>query len=421
MILVALLAGCGGKSSTGNSTVRLVNASNDYSSLDLFLDGTTTSSETVTYGNAGAYVGVVAGTHSAAAAVTGSTTSVATLSHAYGANVPVTLIAYGWSGALKLTALTDGQAAPASGFASMWVFNSGVDAGPVDVYLSGPTDPISAATGVAFNVAGGSSYTAGFQSVAKGTYRLRVTKAGDTSTVLMDVPSVTLADQQITTLVLTPTTGGALVGGLFVNQGGAVTPLTTTQARARVVSAVTSGATVSATWNGVTLANGATAPAIGSYSVVTAGSAAPTVAVNGVALAAPSSQTLPVGSDYTLLVWGSSAAPNLTWIADDNRVPTTTTAVKLRLVQAIADVSLPASGSVDFVPFAQGVSQGTASAYSTAVPSGTHQSVIAGVASNTNFFSYSPGAGFTLVPQGVYTVFMLGTAASPQGTLIKDR
>ena len=94
--------------------------------------------------------------------------------------------------------------------------------------------------------------------------RIRVTGSGDKTDLRLDLPAVTLADQQITTLVLTATPGGVLVHGLSIDQQGGVTARRNPSARVRLVAGANANGSVAATANGVTLSSALQSPAIGS-------------------------------------------------------------------------------------------------------------------------------------------------------------
>src|SRR5205085_11308576 len=85
-----------------------------------------------------------------------------------------------------------------------------------------------------------------FLSVAPGTYRIRITGNGNPADLRLDVPSVTLTNQEIASLILTPTTGGTLVDGALLAQQGAYSSGRNTSARVRLAAAVGGGATVTA-------------------------------------------------------------------------------------------------------------------------------------------------------------------------------
>src|SRR5262249_32775950 len=143
------------------------------------------------------------------------------------------LVAYERYGSVKLAQITENQSAPSSGTASVNVYNLAIDAGAVDVYVTDPSASLTGATATASSAATANS--SGYIEIGKGTYRIRVTAAGDKTDVRLDIPSVTLADQQITTLTLTGTTGGVLVDGVLSTQGGSVAFHRNANARVRVV------------------------------------------------------------------------------------------------------------------------------------------------------------------------------------------
>jgi len=147
-------------------------------------------------------------------------------------------------------------------------------------------------------------------------------------------------------------------------QQGAATSYLNTQSRVRAVAALTNGGTVSGTLNGQTLLTGAISPLIGSYVTVNATSAStPTtmsLAVNGanVSFTVP---TLGAGKDTTLMVWGDPAAPKLAVLNDDNRLPTVSGNVKVRLINAIPSQTAGVSLNIDYTARASNVTPGTAS------------------------------------------------------------
>lgn len=410
-LVLGVLPGCGGSSEDGDGQVRLVNASAGYASLDLYVDGDKVSSA-IGYGEASSYYGTTAGTHTTAFHSEGSATAVLTQSRSLAKDAPVTVLTYGWSGGMAALALTDTEEAAASGKAKLLVVNTAPDAGSVDVYLSGADDDIADATAVAYSVAGGSSYSGGYVAVTSGTYRLRVTAAGSTTDVRLDINGLTLKSTQVASLVITPTSSGVLVNSLLVAQGGSVTALNNTEARVRVVSGVSNGGTVTATFDGATVASASTAPAIGSYAKLTAGTG--TLALSGTSTSA--SQTFAAGGDYTVLVLGTASAPTMTVITDDNRLPTSSTQAKLRVMHGLSDDTSALTLSADYTAIAQNVTQGTASDYGT-LTAATLSSLMVYSSAGTLYSD----TDVVLAAKGVYTVFMLGTTSQPLHVLRKER
>lgn len=82
------------------------------------------------------------------------------------------------------------------------MFNTAVDNGSLDVYLTGSDDALDDASATVSAVTGGS--VASYSTVTSGTYRLRVTGAGDKNDLRLDVPAMTLGSTQVATLIVTP-------------------------------------------------------------------------------------------------------------------------------------------------------------------------------------------------------------------------
>ena len=412
---VALIGGCGGASDDDDATVRVINASTNYGALDLHVDDTLRSSA-IAYGQTSGYIGFEAGSHTTTLTRTGSTTALSSVSRTLSSDYGTTVIAYQADGSLKTAQLSDSESAPSSGRAKLLVFNASPDAGSVDVYLSGSSDTLDNATLVASSVSAGSS-SGSYTTVGSGTYRLRIAAAGSTTDLRLDAASMTLDSQGVYALVVTPTSGGVLVNSLLVRQGGAITALDTDLARVRLVSAVASGGTVGATFNGSTLATSVASPAIGSYALVKAGSATPTISVNGASLST-AAITLAAGSDSTLLVWGPAASASLSVIGDDNRLPASSTSAKIRLIHGASINSNPLTLTANYSAVAENIALGAAST-PTSVTAGSSTTIeVSDTTLSTALYSVSD---VTLSARGVYTVFMLGSGSSVTGALRKER
>ena len=412
---VALIGGCGGASDDDDATVRVINASTNYGALDLHVDDTLRSSA-IAYGQTSGYIGFEEGSHTTTLTRTGSTTALSSVSRTLSSDYGTTVIAYQADGSLKTAQLSDSESAPSSGRAKLLVFNASPDAGSVDVYISGSSDTLDSATLVASAVSAGSS-SGSYTTVGSGTYRLRIAAAGSTTDLRLDAGSMTLDSQGVYALVVTPTSGGVLVNSLLVRQGGAITQLDTDLARVRLVSAVASSGTVGAAFNGSTLATSVASPAIGSYALVKAGSATPTISVNGASLST-AAITLAAGSDSTLLVWGPAASASLSVISDDNRLPTSSTSAKIRLIHGASINSNPLTLTANYSAVAENIALGAAST-PTSVTAGSSTTIeVSDTTLSTALYSVSD---VTLSARGVYTVFMLGSGSSVTGALRKER
>jgi len=412
---LALLHGCGGSSdSGGDGAVRLVNASDAFASLDLYTDDTQRA-EAIASGSASDYVSLGAGTYTFELKRGGSSTDASTSERSVLAGNSHTLVAYSTADSLRTVLLTDDEEAPSSGSAKLRAFNASTEAGTLDVYVvpaGASFDDASASTsGLAAERIGS------YNEFSAGRYHVRVTGNGDPSDLRLDLPSVTLADQQIATLVLTATPGGVLVHGLLIEQKDAVTAQRNTAARLRLVAGASGNGTVSASVNGGVIAGALRSPAVGSYQLVDAGATTFSVSVDGSSVPVAAT-TLVAGSDNTLLVTGSAGSASATLLGDDNRPALSSTSARLRLVHGIGDLAFPITLTADYSAVATDIATGQAS---------TPLSVVAGSDFRLEVTTpVLPGPLFlatdvALQATHVYTLFMLGDGNAPLGVLRRDR
>ncbi len=405
------LAACGGGTDRTKAHVRLVNASSGYSSLALVIDGSTIASG-VAAGSSADYADASRGTQDLDISSPSSATILATRSASLGKDTYYTLLAYGRAGALATQLLEDSQSSPGSGKTLIRVINTASESGSLDVYLTGATDALVQAaplqTGAAYGTLGS------FVTINSGTWRLRITGAGNASDLRLDVSGLSFESTGVKTLAITPGRGGLLVNALLLSQRGGVTAGANGQARVRVAAGVSSNAAVTASVAGTTLMNSAIAPALTDYALVTAGTVTPVVTVNGTAVAFGGAPTLLAGGDYTLIVYGAPGTAAAAVVADDNTPPSDGSKAKLRLVNGVTGSLTLKLG---LVVKASGVAAGTASDYATAdaTTTGAMQ-----VTSADGLLNYN-ASDLTLSASGVYTLFMLGSSTAPVGQLNRDR
>ncbi len=410
-----LVSACGGGSSSDNSAnIRLLNASRGYASLALTVDDKSVNSD-VAYGSVGAYASVDADEPSSQVQTTGIGTTVASLVPSLAKGSNNTMISYGWAGAVHTSMLQEDQEAAASGKAKLLVMNLAPDAGALDVYLSVLGDSLDNEAALASNVAGG--YSSGFSTINSGSYRLRITSAGKKSELRLDIPSLTLSSTSVATLIVTASQGGVLVNAILLQQKGAASSYLNDEVRARVISSFGDASRVSAQLNGIPVMSNTVSPAISEYQSSKAGASTLSVNVNNlpVSFAAPS---LKAGGDYTLLIWGDSAAPQLTVLNDENGLAATSGAVKMRLVNAVANLNSGLTMSLDYSAIASNVLPGAASTPSLLSSSASSLLSVSSSASSTAAYSISE---LPLVANGVYSVFVLGSADKMVGTLRRER
>ena len=414
----AALAACGGGSNDDDeASIRLVNGTLTHASLNLLAN-----SETIVTGTAldtaSGYVGVPDGSPSLQVndATTGAVLAVSAPTITGGQKLA--LLAYESGGAVRTAVIAEDTEPPASGTAILRAFNAATDAGSVDVYITDPAVDITTLASPTFTFTASTSVQASnFVSFGPGTYRVRVTGAGNTSDLRLDIPAVVLANQQIGTVILTPTAGGTLANGSVLIQDADYTASRNTSARVRLFAAVTGGASVSASAGASPIAANVVAPVVGTYVNVPSGSAL-SITVNGAPVAAPAA-TPAAGSDSTLMVYGNVANPTATLITDDNHLPAAISNYKLRLINGLTGTAQPLSMDVNFIPVATSVPPGSGSAYTVlqVTPLTATQISVTSPSSPTPIFTTTP----SLSGSAVYTLFMYGDAGTPIGQLRRDR
>lgn len=415
LLSLPLLNGCGGGGGgDGDSSVRLVNTADGYDSLDLYADESELAGAVTSY-TASTYRSLGSGTYSFKLKRAGSSTTAGSASRTVSGGNSYTVIAYSTADALRFQLLSEAETAPSAGAAKLRVFNGSVEAGALDVYVTDPAVSLDSSSPTAASI--GAERLNTYTEISAGTYRVRVTGAGDKSDLRLDLPAVTLTDQQITTLVLTSSTSGVLVHAATVDQKGAVAAQRNTAARVRLVAGANANASVAATVRGVVLSGGLPSSSVGNYALVTAGALTGTATIAGQAVTLPAT-TLAAGSDNTLLVTGSAGAGTATLLADDNRPPLNTANTKVRLVNGVGSLASPLTLTADFSAVANDIAVNTASA-PVAVPVTTGTGIRLEVTSlGASLFLAEDVA---LLAGRVYTVFMLGDAGSPVGVPRRDR
>lgn len=415
LALTALLSACGGgdddNNNSGNAKVRLLNASIGYSSLDL-KNGTTAINSAIAFGATGTYTDVATDVSSAQIAAAGSTTTLSTVALAgIAKDQNYTVIAWGDTGAASHIVLAEAEAAPTTANkAKILVMNLAAGAGTVDVYMTKNVDNLTdVSPDVAVLTAG---RTDSYREVDSGAYRLRVTATGSKTDLRLDVPTVTLETGKVHVLMLTSAPSSAMVNALLMPYQGAATRFDNGIAKARVISALPSSATVTAAINGKTLLNGAGSPVVSAYDNITVtGGVNMSWTVGGVAQPVQA-LTLERSNTYSVLLWGDAAAPTVATLQEDTALPTIGTA-KLRVingVQGLGAVSL----TVNLQPVLDNVAGGQLA--STTVTNVTDELQIAVRAGATTVFS----ASRKLNSGGIYTVYLTGTAGAINAQLVQQ-
>ena len=423
-----LSAGCGTRedadddaASGTTARLRVVNATG-LASVDVYVDDVRRA-EGVAAGAASVSFGVEGGGRRIG--VAGSSGAVLQpVMRTLAAGSATTLVAWsGEAGAVGYLALDDAEAAPAAGRARLLVFHAARDAGPLDVHLSSDTAALGDATRLLSGLAPGSG-SSGHLAVSAGAMRLRLTRPeGVTGDDLrLDVP-LALPDRGVVALVIVPGVSGVLAHALRIVAGEPVTTLASARARLRVASAMSDGTALTVRLGGQALTVPATSPTLGAYAQVASGAAS--LEVRAGTATVTRALDLAAGSDTTVLVGGTAAAPVLTVLADDNRLPATTTTTRLRLLHGLSDqagtlgVRLGHSGEVRAA-----AAPGTVSVAGTLTPpSGDTDLLVVDTATAATVLTL---AAQRLEPGAVHTVVLLGDSRLAAGrglvaALVRDR
>jgi hypothetical protein len=410
----AWLVGCGGGPGPEDSTrrLRVLHASPGLGALDVYLDNDRRSAG-LAYGAASAYRAVDSGVD-VELTPAGSATVLLTTSPGLSADRDHTLVVWGPSGALKTQLLRDDTDDPDSGRFRLRVLHAAADTGALDVYLTGDLEAIDVAPPLAAGLASGTLGAS--QQRNGGTWRLRVTGAGDTDDLRLDLPGQVLSSGRNYTLVLVSGAGGVLVSAVLVAEGGAALALANPAARVRLVASVADNAVVAARVGETPLASAAVSPGVGDYKLVEAGTKGTTISVGGTTISSPTID-MAAGSDVTLLVTGTVAVPQIAVLVDDNRRPAGANQARIRMVHAAVPLAgAQAALSVDLTEVAS-AAFAAASDYATVATSTS-----ADIAASSPLAATPPYSAIdqTLVAGAVYTLFLLTAGGEVQGKLLRE-
>ncbi len=423
--LVLSLSGCdqisGGDDDKDDAKFRLLNVSPGYQSLDLYVNNGSDDDEiklqSVGYNTISDYATVDADTYTLKLRRAGVTSTLQTLSGSKLVEESHTVIvSYGSNGHFGSMVFNEDTSEASAGESKVLLLNTG-EAGALDVYFTDESVSLDDATPQFSSISHGAATSAAI--VDSGTYRLRVTGAGDSADVRFDLSSVTFAEKSVTAVVLTATDGGVLVNAVLLPQQGSPTLHANTKARVRGAVGISSGTAVTARVGGTTLLSNSSAGVISSrYSQVESGTATVSVGVDGTAVAVPS-VNLAAGGEYTLLIWNNADGVQAKLLSDDNRLPTASSRSKIRMINSVSGAEALLSLAIDYSPIIEGVALGEASPFVEVDGGLEYQFDVSNTDTGVNLFTR---AGATLQSGSVYTMFMYGGGtAAVSGTLRKDR
>lgn len=425
MVAIALaLGGCDSGGGGGGNTahVRVLNVSPGYESLDLYAqdendDGSTKSLqiEAVAYETVSEYVELDSSTYTIEFRRSGVSGALRTLgSQDLPDDSYTTYVTYGSVGNFAVVSINDEQEEPDPGDTYVQVFTAAEAVGALDVYFTEASVDLEDVSPDFQDIGSGA------QAIDSGTYRLRVTGANDPTDLRLDIPEISLGDQQIISIIFTSTPGGTLVNAMVLEQQGSLTAYKNTKARVRAAVGISNGTALTARVGGVTLVSNATRGAIASrYQQVDAGTVAVALSIDGQSVPADS-RTLVAGGDYTLLAWDDAEGTHTTLITDDNRLPSSSNRTKIRLINGMSGLGEPLNLLFDYSPIVEGVTLGQASPFDEVTGGFIDRVDIHSTTTNARLLTEED---ITLASNGVYTMFLAGdgTPENTSGILRKDR
>jgi len=427
-LTLPLLGGCG-NDDANKGDVRIINATPEYASLDLYTQDSSGNNSLVVSGTAAgaasAYTGIDKGSYTFVVKSGGAAANATTVTGSVAKTDHYSIVTYLTGGAAKATYLSDEEASPANGNAKVRVFNAASgEAASVDVYLTNNDCTALSVTDTAFAsaVTGLQSTYAQVTAASAGTpWNVCVFTAGDRSTLLLDIPALKLKNQEIATLILTHTAGGVLLNGAVLDQQGAMTPYTSAIARVRVAADPDSTAPnglVSVTLNGTEVTALQSARSVNSYTAVSSGALTASVTIDGVTTNGFTLASTAAGSDYTLLVTGSPSGPTLTLLKDDNTPSTSSTqTVKARFINGVNGSTATLSATIDNRSIGSATFKNQSASYATFPATAGTSTVVPSITTNPASLTSQ-----TFPANGVYTVFIWGDGVNtPVLSLSPDR
>lgn len=406
---------------TSTSQVRVLNVSGGYDPIDVYTKASGSDTDVsrftnVARGTATAYAALPADTYAIRFRRSGAAGNLLSLNATLAEDRHATYVSYGTTNQFAVVPLDEEVTKPDPGYTKVRILNA-TGGDKLDVYLTDANDSLNNVSAAVSNVLVGA--LSSFSTVNKGTYRLRITKAGDKLDVRLDVPTVTLADQGVLNIIVSETAGGVLLDSVLLPQQGEPVRLDNSKVRIRGAVGLSTGslATVRVGTTDLLTNRSARSFIADAYTILPAGSSTVTVIVDGVQVASQA-MTLQSGRDYTLLVWNSGATISMTLVPDSNFVASSHKP-KVRLLNAASGLAAPLTLLADYSPIAEFIQPGSASD-GAEVRAGSD--IRLDVLNTNTLATVLTRENVVLETDGVYTLFVAGGGVnSVSGILRKDR
>lgn len=207
--VASLVVGCGGSSSSSRALYRIVHASPDAGVVDVFVNDEALFPN-VPYLGATDYESIRTGNANFRVNPDGSGTSVIDADLSLAKDDVRTIIAAGKAApsggepGIQPIVLIDDLDNPATGNVKVRLVHGSPTAGPVDIYVTAPGDPLPATPNFSDVLFGQNT---GYVTLPDGNYRVRITPA-NSGTVVIDSGAVTLNGRAIRTIIARDNAGG---------------------------------------------------------------------------------------------------------------------------------------------------------------------------------------------------------------------
>lgn len=408
--LASLLAACGGGDKDNGSNIRMVNATQSFSALEAFVDDVSFASS-LGIGQASSFTGVSSGGRTIKVRNTGGATNLLEQSQSLNGDGYYTAVAVGGENTIAVSVYKEEESDPDSGYAKLRIFNAFSFGDGVDVYLTSETADMASESPVFSSIT--KQTIAAFRSVAKGTYRLRVTTAGDRSEIRLDVSGFTMSDKAIYTYVLIPTKSGTLANGLLLQQRAGATANTNTYARVKFVNGYSATASAQPTVNGTKTGSAVGGYGVSSYALVKEGSQTLGFTVGTQSFTTP--VTVTAGTDMTLALPPSGSSPSVISTLDNNFPVSVSGKAKIRLfnlAQGSGSVQLSYNSGTTLVDY---LDYGLVSGYTQFYAATYDFTATGGNGASSTLADYVAADG------GVYTAFLFGSNGVEKFSIRRDR
>jgi hypothetical protein len=203
-----VLAGCGGRDSD-TATLRFVNGTVDFALVDFWINSERVSSSLANGGTATGYGSHESGALQISLHSVNSSTAQLTATRDFAADSRTTVLAYGsLATSLTFRYFDESNSAASSGAFKVRAFQASPSLAALDVYITNSSSLAGLSPTLSVGAYGELS---GFQTLASGTYRVRITTSGDQSAVLFDYTAgVTIGSTTVLTLAIVSRSSGSL-------------------------------------------------------------------------------------------------------------------------------------------------------------------------------------------------------------------